>query len=101
MKSKPSCDLALKKIAKALETASASDRKNIKSHSKLKDFSRWLAEFSSSKMCASIEIPGQYTGDQKPTPERHIKISRFEENVSYIFLFIYYSTRKLLVMIYF
>lgn len=81
MKSKPSCDETLKKIAQALTLARESDMKNIKSHSKLKDFSPWLAEFSSSKMTVSIEIPGQYTGDQKPTPERHVMISRFEENV--------------------
>ncbi|XP_034245330.1 DNA-dependent protein kinase catalytic subunit-like [Thrips palmi] len=80
-KSKPSFDNVLKKISEACKKAEKSDIKNIKPHSKLKDFSRWLAEFSSSKMNVSIEIPGQYTGDQKPTPERHVMISRFEENV--------------------
>ncbi|KAK3917413.1 DNA-dependent protein kinase catalytic subunit [Frankliniella fusca] len=57
------------------------DERSIKPYSKLKDFSPWLAEFSSSKKNFCIEIPGQYNGDQKPNPERHITISGFNDTV--------------------
>lgn len=77
------------KIKGNIESALETDSQNIKPNSKLKDFSPWLANFSSSKMNAHIEIPGQYSGDQKPTPERHVMISRFDDAV-----FVMTSARK-------
>ncbi|XP_052131205.1 DNA-dependent protein kinase catalytic subunit isoform X2 [Frankliniella occidentalis] len=71
----------INKVKKTLEKVKELDSKNIKHYSKLKDFSPWLAEFSSSKKNICIEIPGQYTGDQKPNPERHIMISGFNDTV--------------------
>ncbi|CAL1543153.1 unnamed protein product [Lymnaea stagnalis] len=47
---------------------------------KLKDYSPWLAEFNSNKF-GDLEIPGQYTGQKKPLPEYHVKISGFDERV--------------------
>ncbi|CAD5112585.1 DgyrCDS1798 [Dimorphilus gyrociliatus] len=47
----------------------------------LTEYSDWLANFQGMKISHSIEIPGQYTGDFKPMPERHIKISSFDNNV--------------------
>lgn len=72
----------LENINKEISGAGALDSKKIKNFSKLKDFSPWLHDFCSSKLNVNIEIPGQYTGEQKPAPERHVMISRFEENVS-------------------
>ncbi|XP_034941190.1 DNA-dependent protein kinase catalytic subunit-like [Chelonus insularis] len=43
----------------------------------LKDYSPWLSEFCGS----DIEIPGQYSGDQKPMPKYHVKIMKLESKV--------------------
>lgn len=72
---------ALSKIQGLIPTIQDKDKKNMKFHMKLKDFSPWLADFSSTKLNVNIEVPGQYSGDQKPTPERHIMISRFSDTV--------------------
>ncbi|KAH9508229.1 hypothetical protein Btru_050515 [Bulinus truncatus] len=48
---------------------------------KLKAYSSWLAEFNPTKFGKDLEIPGQYTGQQKPTPEYHVKIAGFDERV--------------------
>ncbi|KAI8794714.1 DNA-dependent protein kinase catalytic subunit, partial [Biomphalaria glabrata] len=48
---------------------------------KLKAYSPWLAEFNPNKFGKDLEIPGQYTGQQKPTPEYHVKIAGFDERV--------------------
>ncbi|KAK7005038.1 DNA-dependent protein kinase catalytic subunit, partial [Biomphalaria glabrata] len=48
---------------------------------KLKAYSPWLAEFNPNKFGKDLEIPGQYIGQQKPTPEYHVKIAGFDERV--------------------
>lgn len=47
----------------------------------LKDYSPWLQNFQSTNHQFTIEIPGQYTGNSKPLPEYHVKISSFDEKV--------------------
>ncbi|KAI9103040.1 hypothetical protein DFS34DRAFT_576740, partial [Phlyctochytrium arcticum] len=47
----------------------------------LKQYSPWLASFDASSYEEDLEIPGQYSGDQKPRPEDHVKILRFQEQV--------------------
>lgn len=82
-KNKATASEVLEKMGDCLKKIMKFDGEKIKSYSKLKDFSTWLSEFSSSQMNMNIEIPGQYRGDQRPSPHRHIMISRFEENVSF------------------
>ncbi|ELU11183.1 hypothetical protein CAPTEDRAFT_224273 [Capitella teleta] len=49
---------------------------------KLKEYSQWLAEFQAGNHEASLEIPGQYTGEVCPLPEYHAKISSFDSQVT-------------------
>lgn len=45
------------------------------------EYSDWLSNFQGTKISHSLEIPGQYIGDRKPIPERHVKISSFVNDV--------------------
>nr|CAD7432144.1 unnamed protein product [Timema monikensis] len=47
----------------------------------LKDFCPWLEEFQGAKMNEELEIPGQYTGEQRPLPQFHVKILGFGSQV--------------------
>ncbi|XP_067044034.1 DNA-dependent protein kinase catalytic subunit-like isoform X2 [Acropora muricata] len=49
--------------------------------SNLKDYSPWLFHFQSNNYTHALEIPGQYTGREKPLPEYHVKITGFDERV--------------------
>ncbi|XP_015748747.1 PREDICTED: DNA-dependent protein kinase catalytic subunit-like [Acropora digitifera] len=49
--------------------------------SNLKDYSPWLFHFQSINYTHALEIPGQYTGREKPLPEYHVKITGFDERV--------------------
>nr|CAD7440345.1 unnamed protein product [Timema bartmani] len=44
----------------------------------LKDFCPWLEEFQGAKLNEELEIPGQYTGEQRPLPQFHVKILGFD-----------------------
>lgn len=46
----------------------------------LGDYSPWLKNFKRN-LAKDLEIPGQYTGKQKPMPEYHVKIESFDERV--------------------
>lgn len=49
---------------------------------KLAHFSPWLADFDASDHIGrSIEIPGQYTGLERPTPEHHVSIASFDHQL--------------------
>lgn len=51
---------------------------------RLADLSPWLSRYSMLDRAAdedAMELPGQYTGDSKPTPETHIRIVSFSEDV--------------------
>lgn len=48
--------------------------------SNVKEYSPWLFNFSS-YYTHTLEIPGQYTGKEKPLPEYHVKIAGFDERV--------------------
>ncbi|CAO3672189.1 unnamed protein product [Umbelopsis ramanniana] len=47
----------------------------------LKSYSPWLANFHYANFAEDIEIPGQYTGNRKPHPSQHAKISNFDDRV--------------------
>lgn len=47
----------------------------------LGDYSPWLKNFKRNP-AKDLEIPGQYTGKQKPILEYHVKIDSFDERVS-------------------
>ncbi|CAB4045005.1 DNA-dependent kinase catalytic subunit-like, partial [Paramuricea clavata] len=47
----------------------------------LKDYSPWLSTFQTRSETYQLEIPGQYTGRNKPLPEYHVKIAGFDEKV--------------------
>nr|CAD7199224.1 unnamed protein product [Timema douglasi] len=47
----------------------------------LKDFCPWLEEFQGAKFSEELEIPGQYTGEQRPLPQFHVKILGFGSQV--------------------
>ncbi|CAF0815340.1 unnamed protein product [Brachionus calyciflorus] len=46
----------------------------------LGDYSPWLKNFKRN-LAKDIEIPGQYTGKEKPMPEYHAKIESFDERI--------------------
>lgn len=50
-------------------------------HSLLKNYSTWFETFALSHASGDLEIPGQYTGDQKPLVEYHAKVAGFDPNV--------------------
>lgn len=43
----------------------------------LRDYSPWLANYNNSEYEQELEVPGQYTGDKRPLPQFHAKISAF------------------------
>ncbi|KHJ40060.1 FATC domain protein [Trichuris suis] len=43
----------------------------------LYDYSVWLYQYNSTDSGIHLEIPGQYTGDQKPMPDHHVCINSF------------------------
>eukprot|EP01147_Barroeca_monosierra_P002859 gene2859-5695_t len=47
----------------------------------LKDYSPWLYTYRSPGGSFDIEIPGQYSGNQRPIPEEHAKIEGFDEKL--------------------
>ncbi|KAJ3150478.1 hypothetical protein HDU86_006651 [Geranomyces michiganensis] len=47
----------------------------------LKRYSPWLASFNARDHIDDLEMPGQYTGLEKPRPDEHIKISSFHSEV--------------------
>ncbi|GAB5585937.1 hypothetical protein Unana1_00837 [Umbelopsis nana] len=47
----------------------------------LKSYSPWLSNFHHANFAEEIEIPGQYSGNYKPDPAQHAKISNFDERV--------------------
>ncbi|KAJ3184182.1 hypothetical protein HDU87_005028 [Geranomyces variabilis] len=47
----------------------------------LKRYSPWLARFNARDHMEDLEMPGQYTGVEKPRPDEHIKISSFHSEV--------------------
>lgn len=46
----------------------------------LGEYSPWLKSFKRN-VAKDLEIPGQYTGKQKPMPEYHVKIESFDERL--------------------
>ena len=56
---------------------------------RVKDYSPFLAEFQSSNFTDLVEIPGQYTGFDRPDPDRHVTLSCFDPG-----LHIFSSLRK-------
>ncbi|XP_065059919.1 DNA-dependent protein kinase catalytic subunit-like isoform X2 [Rhopilema esculentum] len=47
----------------------------------LKGYSPWFSTFHENQSEDSLEIPGQYTGKQKPLLEYHVRIAGFDERV--------------------
>ncbi|KAJ3157367.1 hypothetical protein HDU89_002781 [Geranomyces variabilis] len=47
----------------------------------LKRYSPWLARFNARDHMEDLEMPGQYTGVEKPRPDEHVKISSFHSEV--------------------
>ncbi|XP_064600499.1 DNA-dependent protein kinase catalytic subunit-like [Liolophura sinensis] len=47
----------------------------------LKEYCRWMSEFSYTRLGRALEIPGQYHGKKKPLPEYHVKIAGFDQRV--------------------
>jgi len=50
--------------------------------SRLSVHSQWLADFTQSQFTDYIELPGQYTGRERPQPENHVRVINFENNVT-------------------
>ncbi|KAJ3611495.1 hypothetical protein NHX12_021510 [Muraenolepis orangiensis] len=47
----------------------------------LKEFSPWLSTYKADPFRNELEVPGQYDGRSKPSPELHAKITGFDERV--------------------
>lgn len=69
----------MKKLDDDLKTALQAKRRSLN----LKDYCPWLANFHSVDFGTVLEIPGQYTGLNKPLPQYHVKIAGFHPKVNY------------------
>lgn len=56
----------------------ASLQKTKAGRSRLSVHSQWLADFTQNAFSEYIELPGQYSGKERPQPENHIKIINFD-----------------------
>lgn len=67
-------------LDKALKTKTCQERMNAKGPRPLSDYSDWLTKYEKYAVETGeyIEIPGQYTGEQKPEPDFHIRIVNFD-----------------------
>ncbi|XP_037079091.1 DNA-dependent protein kinase catalytic subunit-like [Pollicipes pollicipes] len=48
---------------------------------RLSQYSSWLATFQDVEQLERLELPGQYSGRRRPTPERHVHVANFGQQV--------------------